>query len=64
MIILIIRTYYTIPIPVLPKHSTSLAVETVVDYILNIFENKLIGGSNLIDLTKVFGTSVIKKLFR
>lgn len=37
-----------------PKHNTVLAIDTIVDFILNSFENKQIVASNLIDLSKAF----------
>lgn len=37
-----------------PKHSTAMAVETLVNFILKCFEDKLAVGSILIDLTKAF----------
>ncbi|KAG8267324.1 hypothetical protein J6590_108692 [Homalodisca vitripennis] len=37
-----------------PKHNTVLAMEAIVEYIINGFENRHIVASNLIDLTKAF----------
>lgn len=37
-----------------PNHSTTMAIETIVNHILENFENKLVVGSCLIDLTKAF----------
>lgn len=37
-----------------PKHNTVLAIEEIVDFILNNFENKHYVAANLIDLTKAF----------
>ena len=37
-----------------PKHSTGMAVESIVEYILNCFEHKLNVGACLIDLCKAF----------
>lgn len=37
-----------------PGHSTTMAVEVMVNKILDAFESKLVGGASLIDLTKAF----------
>uniref|UniRef100_A0A1B6LAY2 Reverse transcriptase domain-containing protein n=1 Tax=Graphocephala atropunctata TaxID=36148 RepID=A0A1B6LAY2_9HEMI len=37
-----------------PRHSTSMAVESIVNEILNGLENKLVIGTTFIDLTKAF----------
>lgn len=37
-----------------PKHSTTMAVETIVNNILGAFENKFVASASLIDLTKAF----------